>query len=437
MQGNLNEIDIRSILQLIELGQRTGLLFVEAYGIYNRTKSGEEVALRDHSYNERQQSWFVFFLNGQIIYAEVGDRSLSRLYDYLRHYKIKVRLEEIQLASLTSLNAPEYGYLWMLLGQNILSPTQARSIIHRSVHETLFDLLSLHQGSFIFDQGATLVPQLTTLEITPTLTKVLQQVQEWKLLYPHIQSADQFPVLVDTGLQSSLPAATVNQLQHWTNAKMPLRQLARYLNRDILTVAKAIYPYVQTGWVQLVHSVTPNVETQKQDSGLGLESNDRRRIVCIDDETTCGELVKSILQPQGYETIALNNPLEALSLVFQLQPDLILCDIAMPELDGYEICAMLRQSRAFRLMPIIMLTGKSGFIDQTRARMVGATDYLTKPFGHNELLILVEKYLHYSGVKNEKQDTRLVNPSKNEVKNSITESASLSEISLSSNFVKE
>jgi len=438
MQGNLNEIDIRSLLQLIELGQRTGLLFVEAYSIYNHTKSGEEVALRDHSYNRKQQSWFVFFLNGQIIYAEAGDRSLSRLGDYLRHYKVKVRLDEMQLTSLASLNAPEYGYLWALLGQKIVSPTQARSIIHSLVYETLFDLLSLHQGSFIFDQGATLVPQLTTLEIAPTLTKILQQVHEWKLLYPHIQSADQFPVLPDlAGLRSSLPAATVNQLQHWTNGKTSLRQLARYLNRDILTVAKAIYPYVQQGWVQLVHSVISNLETHKQDSGLGLERNNRGRIVCIDDGTTSGELVKSILQTQGYEAIALNNPLEALSLVFQLQPDLILCDIAMPELDGYEICAMLRQSRAFRLMPIIMLTGKSGFIDQTRARMVGATDYLTKPFGHTELLILVEKYFNYSGIQNEKKDTRLVNPSKNEVKNIITESASLSKISLSSNLVKE
>jgi len=69
--------------------------------------------------------------------------------------------------------------------------------------------------------------------------------------------------------------------------------------------------------------------------------------------------------------------------------------------------------------------------------MVGATDYLTKPFGHTELLILVEKYFNYSGIQNEKKDTRLVNPSKNEVKNIITESASLSKISLSSNLVKE
>lgn len=99
------------------------------------------------------------------------------------------------------------------------------------------------------------------------------------------------------------------------------------------------------------------------------------------------------MKTQGYEAIAITNPLEALSLVFQFQPDLIFCDIAMPQLNGYEICAMLRHSQSFRNIPIIMLTAKEGFFDRIRATMAGATDYLTKPFGHTELVILVEKYL--------------------------------------------
>jgi CheY-like chemotaxis protein len=103
--------------------------------------------------------------------------------------------------------------------------------------------------------------------------------------------------------------------------------------------------------------------------------------------------VKHILDQAGYTATTLANPLEALSLVFQLKPDLILCDIAMPELDGYEVAAMLRRSTAFRQTPIVMLTGKDGFIDRVKAKMVGATDYLTKPFGAGELLMIVERYI--------------------------------------------
>jgi twitching motility two-component system response regulator PilG len=389
MQGNLNEIDICSILQLIELGQRTGQLWVRATSSHHNNKLGGDGA---SIYRPIQQSWFVFFLNGEIIYCQEGESSLSRISDYLRHYRIETQLTDKQIASLPSTDTPEYAYLWALLERNIINPKIAGSIIQGLVHETLFDLLSLSQGNFIFHQGVALAPQLNTFEIAPFVAKITKQLQEWKQLYPHIQSPEQLPVLSDkVQLQSSLPEATVNRLQQWADGKTSLRQLARYLNRDILTVAKAIYPYVQQSWLQLVYSETNQPYTHTD--SWELKGKSRGRIVCIDDAIAIGETINSILQPQGYEAIALSNPLEALSLVFQLKPDLILCDIAMSGLEGHEVCAMLRHSTAFRITPIIMLTGKDGFIDRVKATMVGATDYLTKPFTDTELLMLVEKYI--------------------------------------------
>ena len=123
------------------------------------------------------------------------------------------------------------------------------------------------------------------------------------------------------------------------------------------------------------------------------ENRSIKGIVCIDDAAAICQTVQSILQPQGYNAIAFTNPLEALNRVFQLQPHLILCDIVMPDLDGYQLCAMLRHSSAFRLVPIIMLSAKTSYIDRAKANMVGATDYLTKPFEPTELLSLIKKYL--------------------------------------------
>jgi twitching motility two-component system response regulator PilG len=403
MQGNLNEIDIRSILQLIELGQRTGELFVEAYGINSGNTCGGRDNVRDslvyrYPYRDKRsrscdQSWFVFFSNGQIIYAANTDTSLSRLRDFLRRYNAESALDSITNLSISATNALEYGYLWALLENHILTPAQGRSIIQGMVRETLFDLLSLHQGSFIFEMGPALAPQLTTLEIAPLVTKIIKQVQEWKQFHPHIQSPNQCPVISDAAqMREALPENTFNNLNRWADGTTNLRQMSRYLNRDILTVARAIYPFVQLGLVQLFY---PNSSL----NGDGLEECDVDqgfkipRVVCIEDDITVGKTVEAILAQYGYEVSALMNPLKALSLVFQLKPDLILCDITMPELDGYEICAMLRHSSAFRQTPIVMLTGKDGFIDRVKARMVGATDYLTKPFGSSELLTIVEKYI--------------------------------------------
>lgn len=387
MQGNLSEIDIRSILQLIELGQRTGELFVEAYSSSIGGNTGTQPTPRSPA----GQSWYVFCFNGQIIYATQSAGSLFRLRDYLRRYKAEKALDKIEVPYMASTNAPEYGYLWALLEQHILTPAQGRNIIHSMIHETLFDLLSLHQGSFTFEMGSALAPQLTSLEISSLLAKIVKQVQQWKQFHPHIQSPNQCPVISDpTELQVALPVNTFNTLKRWADGHTSIRQMARYLNRDVLTVAKAIYPFVQQGLVQVFFESVSPANNKKEWSSLKTKVP---RVVCIDDDNVIRKTVESILNEHGYQATGISSPLTALSLVFQLKPDLILCDIAMPELDGHEICAMLRSSSAFRQTPIVMLTGIDGFIDRVQARMAGATEYITKPFGENELLMLVEKYV--------------------------------------------
>ncbi|HEY9863958.1 MAG TPA: response regulator [Candidatus Obscuribacterales bacterium] len=386
MQGSLNEIDIRSLLQLIELGQRTGELMVEAY-----SSSCGTTEMERHPSYLTGQCWLVFSWNGRIIYAGQSEGSLQRLRDYLRRYQAETVLSELEIPSLTSVNAPEYGYLWVLLENQVITPHIARNIVRCMVQETLFDLLSLHQGAFIFEMGSGLAPQLVTLEISPLLADIFKQVQEWKKFHPHITSPNQCPLITDRSkLQKTVRPKVFESLNQWADGQTSIRQISRYLHRDIVTVAKAIYPFVQQGLVQLLALHPENI------FNLPEPLNDRTRtprIVCIDDDLVIRETVEIILRGQGYEATAIGNPLKALSLVFQLKPDLILCDIAMPELNGYEICAMLRNSTAFRQTPIVMLTGIDGFIDRLKARMVRATNYLTKPFGDAELLTLVETYI--------------------------------------------
>jgi len=391
MQGTLSEIDSRSILQLIELGQRTGELFVEAYNLPVVTGTDGVVSappLWRRSKAPVEKSWFVFFLNGQIVYAGDAGSDLLRLRDYLRHYRIPLpQDDQVPSAAIATTNAPEYGHLWALLENHTLTAAQGRKILQLMVWETLFDLLSLHQGAFIFELGSPLAPQLMPLEIGSLLPPIMKQVQEWKQLHPHIQSPEQCPAIAEAShLRSKVSDSA---LTAWLDGKTSIRRLARYLHQDIVTVANRLYPYIERGDLQL-HQPPPDPTIPTPNL---LSSNRIPRVVCIDDGATVRKTVELILNGNGYEGTSISNPLKALSLVFQLKPDLILCDILMPELDGYEICAMLRKSTVFRQTPIIMLTGRDGFIDRVRARMVGATDYLTKPFGEYELLTLIEKYV--------------------------------------------
>ena len=84
---------------------------------------------------------------------------------------------------------------------------------------------------------------------------------------------------------------------------------------------------------------------------------------------------------------------KALVQILKIKPDLILLDIGMPNLDGYQLCSLLRNHALFKLTPIVIVTGKEGFIDRAKARLVGATDYITKPFTQSELLKIAFRYL--------------------------------------------
>lgn len=116
-------------------------------------------------------------------------------------------------------------------------------------------------------------------------------------------------------------------------------------------------------------------------------------IVCIDDSKAVVNAIKMYLDDNIFSVIGINDPLKALMQVIRSKPDLILLDITMPTLDGYELCTLLRKHSALKETPIIMVTGKKGIINRVKARMVKASDYITKPFGKKDLLKVIFKYL--------------------------------------------
>lgn len=399
MQGTLNEIDIRSIFQLVELGQRTGQLSIESHPTHTATRTDwqnpeSETTLNVSVSQEKSLVWFVFFVNGQIAYATNSRSSnLQRLQGYLRHYHLDQQLKDLNTpAAIATINIPEYAYLWLLLEQHIITAEQGRHILKSMVQETLFDLLSLHQGFFSFKLSTPISPQLTSYPITPLLLSTTKKVQKWKQLLPHINSPRQCPLIIYRDkLSADLPAGAYQKLTHWAKGETSLRQLSRYLNRDLVTLSKALYPYVEKGWIQMQQT-----HQEQADISPSWETNTIPKlpsILCIDDDLTIGKTVEAMLEPHGYNVQHIQQPLAAFEAAFSSSPDLILCDIAMPQLDGNQICGMLRCSHRFRLTPIIMLTGKEEFIDRVKATMVGSTDYLTKPFGTQELITLIEKYL--------------------------------------------
>jgi twitching motility two-component system response regulator PilG len=114
-------------------------------------------------------------------------------------------------------------------------------------------------------------------------------------------------------------------------------------------------------------------------------------VLVVDDSPTIRKLVSVTLERQGYRVVTASGGVEAMGRLKEIVPDLILLDITMPHMDGYQLCRLIKGDELTRKVPVIMLSGKDGFFDKVRGRMVGASEYITKPFEPALLLQTVER----------------------------------------------
>jgi len=122
-------------------------------------------------------------------------------------------------------------------------------------------------------------------------------------------------------------------------------------------------------------------------------------VLVVDDSPTVRKIVQLTLQRERIRVVTAGDGLTALAAVADEQPDLILLDIMLPRMDGYNICQVIRKNMAYRDLPIIMLSGKDGLFDKMRGKLVGSTEYMTKPFDSVELAQTVKRYLESPAVR--------------------------------------
>ncbi|MCK5646669.1 MAG: response regulator [Anaerolineales bacterium] len=123
-------------------------------------------------------------------------------------------------------------------------------------------------------------------------------------------------------------------------------------------------------------------------------SAEEMRLVCIEDEPEMIDLVRLILGRKGFEVIGANGGVEGLETVRREKPDLVLLDLMMPDMDGWEVYQQIKADEELRKIPVVVVTAKAQSIDKVLGLHIAKVDdYITKPFGPQELLESVEKIL--------------------------------------------
>ena len=123
-----------------------------------------------------------------------------------------------------------------------------------------------------------------------------------------------------------------------------------------------------------------------------------KKILVIEDDPSTLRLIKYTLQQEGYEVLTVPNGLEGLRKARSEQPDLVILDVMLPGIDGFEVCHRLRAESQTAKLPILMISGKTRGIDKATGLKTGADDYVTKPWHRPELVAKIAAMLEGNSV---------------------------------------
>jgi two-component system, chemotaxis family, response regulator PixG len=352
---------------------------------------------------------------------------------------------------------PEYEAICWLLKEKHLLSHHAALLIQELVKEVIESFILIREARFELTVPVNTLPKICKLDVDSIMQRCKNRLQNFQSFAPQISSPYQRPYLLVNSkfYDRQLPELQQN-ITTWMKG-FSLRHLAVIMNLDEVELARTLYPHILQGSIILhepdppfdklpkifedvslafkYNTITINgksfeVEPSPYiilDNISGEESitqvstvpeeklelltiagnipadgekvNPRTtpkkpyKIISVDDSPTVLKEISRCLQDENVAVVTINDPIKAVMSIIRHKPDLILLDLNMAGIDGYELCRIIRNNSMFKEIPIIFVTSSKGIVDKVKARIVGASGYLTKPFSRAELLKMIFMHL--------------------------------------------
>ncbi len=329
---------------------------------------------------DNSTTWEAYFGNGKLHFATstVGQR--ERLTYLTKEYHPDFNLSEF------TLGLSDYQFICHQWQSGKLTLQQVRQLAFTCTQEAFIHIMAIGDAEMEFNLDAHLEVLILSASVQQVITSTKKVIWQWQKIRPYISSPlvriylsniDSLYQLLWQQLQST---KAIELYQTALTQNSCLYSIASQLNIDILQLSYLLLPLVKNRSAQI--------------SGHGTQQQEERHLIAfVDDSQTMQNSVRMTLEPQGYEVLSLLEPSRSMTKLIRTHPMVILMDISMPGISGYELCQLLRKSPTLKHVPIIILTSRDSIFDRMKARMVGANDYLTKPFTPTQLINMVNKYV--------------------------------------------
>lgn len=353
-----------------------------------------------------QRKWIFYFYLGTLCYVTGGTHLVRRWVRNLAVYcpHVQVNLAQLQHDLYKATPASlvfgwEYYLLNLWVEQYQLKQEQAGWVIQAIFSEVLLEMLHVPDLTYQIKPLSSALRPLVALDGQKTvaeLQKIRQNLQDYNIDVAVLNKA---PVVRHPErLLGRMALEAFQALPKLLDGEKTLRDLANQARIDVVQATRSLLPHIQSGLIELVHVADlpePIYSAMPQPASVAETSfgNASPLIACVDDSAIVCWTMEKLLTTAGYRFIAINDGFRAITTLLQHKPSLIFLDVLMPGTNGYEICRNLRKAHSFRDTPIVFLTGLDGVVDQVRARLAGASDFLSKPIDREKVLSITTKYV--------------------------------------------
>ena len=344
--------------------------------------------------NEEQQ-WEIYLFKGELVYATGGLHKTRRWYRVTKQHCQNLRVN----ASLVSGEELwEYQLLQQGIASALITIEQAKGIITSSAYEVFFSLFSQpalkrewtpqKPQTRKITSGLLLSPE----EMQKLLSSAATLWEEWNDMGLSSVWPEQAPILKHSKhLKKRVSHESLLVLNKKFNGQNTLWDIIFKKQETWKALPPILSKFLKKGWIEM--KAVPDLPSPLEQLRLVYCATKRPQplIACLDGKN--GDFLEKILAPVGYRVLKILDPLEGISILAKSKPDLIFMDLVIPEINGYSLCGFLRQTSTFREIPIAILTKQDDWITRLRAKMAGASEFVSKPTTSKKILAVVDKYL--------------------------------------------
>jgi chemotaxis family two-component system response regulator PixG len=359
-------------------------------------------------WEDHNDQWVCFYEHGRLLYAVGGQHKLRRWRRYLQHQhlspEISSKLSNLELLSISDLDLlehQEYLQLCALIKTGEIQKEQAVGLIQEIITEVLFDIFLAKNARYRVVKNSDSLPASSDIYLDQEVLfqRAFQLWEAWDKSNLYNYSPDQAPVIrKPKKMQEKVNKQLHQVLTTLLDGRNTLRDVALKTNRDVVQITQALRMFIQLEWIDLldIPDYAPSIEPTEARNRAGASSRDWGLIACVDDSPLVCQTMERIVKSEGYQYISVLDAQRAIPTLLSKKPDIIFLDLVMPHTNGYEICSQLRKLSKFSTTPIIILSGNDGVVDQVRARLMGATDFVSKPVDSTIILSTIHQYLETS-----------------------------------------